>query len=432
MTGKRRKLTFVTFLQSSYLTCLFFYTNDLLSYAAACAFGFFYSFIPIVLMILVVLVRFMRAKPQIVTDLLNVNSLLTDFINLENMAVSIQQIKKITNFEIVITIAIVWMARRFFRALIMSLRRIFKQNYHNKANRNQLFIFVGEVLITILLSSIVFVIATFRTIMQLPLLEGLAARFPELFHIFTSVIVTGFPFVLIFLTVTAVYKFVSRSQPSLPASMLASLLCTVSFWVVQKVMRMFINVNRYNLVYGVLSNAIVMLAIAYAFFIIFLFFAQFLFVTQFFDTLLLSELYLLPDRDDTSLRSTIKRLLFIRPDSFLNDGSHVINLKKGDYIYRQGDSGADAYYIVQGTVLLSRKNSLLFLGQGAFFGEEAGMLEEAREEDAQAGSDAKIVRISEETFFSLLERNPKVSRRMLSRVSRYFSKFYGRNEEYPL
>ena len=430
--GSSRRLTFVTLLQSTYLSCLFFYTNDLLSYAAACAFGFFFSFIPIVLMILVILVRFMRAKPQIVTDLLNVNSLLTNFINLENMAVSIQQIKKITNFEIIITLAIIWMARRFFRALIMSQRRIFKQNYHNRANRNQLFIFVGEVLITILLSSIVFIIATFRTIVQLPLLENLALRFPTMFHLFTSAITSSFPFILIFFAVTVTYRFASRTHPSLPASMLASLLCTVSFWVFQKIMRQFINVNRYNLVYGVLSNAIVMLVIAYAFFVIFLFFAQFLFVTQFLKTLLLCELYLLPDRNDTSLRSTMKRILFIRPDSLLNDGSHVINLKKGDYIYRQGDSGADAYYIVQGTVLVSRTNSLLFLGRGKFFGEESIMLEETRNENAQANTDVKIVRITEATFFSLLERNPKVARRVLSRISRYFSKFYGRNDEYPL
>ena len=60
------------------------------------------------------------------------------------------------------------------------------------------------------------------------------------------------------------------------------------------------------------------------------------------------------------------------------------------------------------------------------------MLEETRSEDAIAYTDVKLVRIPEERFFSLLERNPEVAQRALSQISGYFSKFYGRNENYPL
>jgi membrane protein len=42
----------------------------------------------------------------------------------------------------------------------------------------------------------------------------------------------------------------------------------------------FINLNNYNIVYGVLSNTIVLLLEAFFFFTIFLFFAEMVFVRQ--------------------------------------------------------------------------------------------------------------------------------------------------------
>ena len=60
------------------------------------------------------------------------------------------------------------------------------------------------------------------------------------------------------------------------------------------------------------------------------------------------------------------------------------------------------------------------------------MLEERRTEDAVAVSDAEIIRIPEELFFSLLEKNPTVAQKALSQISAYYSKFYGRNEDYSL
>ena len=226
--------------------------------------------------------------------------------------------------------------------------------------------------------------------------------------------------------------FDRRTRPSFFTCMLFAAGSTLSFIVFLKIMNLFINVNKYNVIYGVLSNTIVLLMEVFFFFIIFLFFAQWLFVFQFFDTLLLCELYLLPARDETSLADLSKRLLFIRPDYLLKNELNTIRLKKGDNVYSTGQVGKDAFYVSKGTVRITRLNHVSFADRGCFFGEEACMLRELRNEDATAWTDAEIVRIPEETFFMILDKNPRAASKALSRISNYFAKFYGLTKEYPL
>ncbi|MCR5763179.1 MAG: YihY/virulence factor BrkB family protein [Treponema sp.] len=425
-------LTLVTLLQSLYFSIVFTSANDLISYAAACAFGFMFSFIPIVMMILVILIRFLHAKPEAVTALLNFNSMISNFINLDTLVQSIHQIKKITNFEIILSITIIWMSRRFFISFVKSMKRIFKKNYRVQKGMTFVLIVAGEASVTILMSILLFIFATFRTIIKLPILKSLVMHYPSLMDSFTNMIVTTFPLILMFIAVLLCYKFGSRTNPTLIQCIFPALGCIFTFWGFKKIMKLFININRYNYVYGVLSNVVVLLLEVYFFFFIFLFFAQYLFVNQFFEILILSELYTLPSREDISPKGIFKRLIFIRPDYLLHIQDKVIRIKKGEYIYRLGENSTDSYYLSKGTVRLSRPNTLSYISNGMFFGEAACMLEEIRNEDAIAETDVELVKIPEELFFSILEHNPTVSRKVLSQISSYFSKFYGRNDEYPL
>ena len=439
MSSKRKPLreqphtlSLITILQELYLSAVFTSANDLIAYAAACAFGFMFSFIPIVMMILVILIRFLHAKPEAVTALLNYNSMVTNFINLETLAQSIDQIKKITNFEIILSITIVWMSRRFFVSFVKSMKRIFKKTYRVQKGMTLVLIIAGEASVTILLSILLFIVATFRTIIKLPIMNSLVIHYPSLMDSFSNKIVTTFPLIMLFVAVILCYKWGSRTKPTLMQCIFPALACIFTFWGFKKIMTLFININRYNYVYGVLSNVVVLLLEVYFFFLFFLFFAQYLFVTQFFEILILSELYMLPERNDTTPKSILKRLLFIYPDYLLKIQSKVIHIRRGDCIYRQGDTSTDSYYLAKGTVRISRLNNVTYINSGMYFGEEACIVEEARSEDAFAETDVELVRIPEELFFSILEHNPAVSTKALAQISSYFSKFYGRNEEYPL
>mgnify|MGYP002623686832 CR=1 FL=1 len=422
-----RKLTLPTFFQSIYLTGTFFLSNDLLSYASACAFGFLFSFIPIVMMILVILIRFLHASPEMVSAIVAYSSTLEDFFNIESFTNSILQIKTITNFEIVLAITIIWMARRFFASIMGSLNCIFGNDAKPQPIVMQLMVLAGEAILVVATAVIVFITITLRTINHSSLLDRLNLDIPLLklfFNIVTSRIINLIPFVILFFAVTFVFKMGSRTKPRFTQCMVASAGTTAVFWFFRKLMGLFININRYNLIYGVLSNTIVLLMEMWFFFVIFLFFAQWLYVWQFFDTLLLAELYLLPEHDNTSIYASLRRILFIKPDSLLSKDTGVSTITKGSYIYKAGDKGTDAFYIVQGTVQIFHTNHFSFIDKGKFFGEEACMFSGIRNEDALAYTDVKLVKIPEEKFFNLLERNPQVSRKALSHISKYFAKFY--------
>lgn len=431
-TKRPRRITFVTALQSLYLTGTFYLTNNLFSYASACAFGFLFSFIPIVMMILVILIRFLHASPETVTAMLSQSRIFSDAFDLNYLINSVLSIKKITNFEIVLGLAIIWMARRFFSSVLTGLQSIFKQASPSRPVFSQILIFAGEAVLVIAAASIMFIVISFKTVRRSTLFSSLVLKFPGLLGNFASFWVTILPLIGIFFMVLICYKSESGTKPSWFICIIAAFACTFSFWVFQRLMGLFINVNRYNLIYGVLSNVIVILLEVYFFFMMFLFFAQFIFVFQFFDELLLGELYVLPDRDDTHILSSIKRMLFIRPDYLLHKDVNVIHRKKGDFIYHQDDVDSDTYYIARGTVQIVRKNNISFLERGKFFGEEACVLSESRNEDAKAYTDVEIVRISGETFLSLLEKNPDASRKALSQISTYFAKVYGRKDEFRL
>ncbi len=424
----KKKLTFVTIMQTAYLAVTFFMRNDLLSYASACTLNFLFSFIPIVMMVLVILVRILHTAPDTVMALLRYSDDFVRFFNIDRVVTSIQEIKTITNFEIIIAFTIILMARRFFSSVILGMRRIFRHAIPSRPLIHQFIILAGEASIVIIISLSIFMVITFRTISNLPLLGFIAERHPLIASSASELFISIFPFFLIFFMTFFCYKAGTRTRPSFFLSIIMAASSTATFWLFQKFMKIFINVNRYNLVYGVLSNIIVLLMEVFVFFVIFLFFAQVLYVCQFLDILLLSELYLLPGRNETKPAFIVRRLLFIRPDALL-DEVNVINLKAGEYVYHSGDSGTDSFYVLKGTIQVSRLNNVTFFDKGDFFGEAACILDEVRSEDALAYSDVTIMRISSETFFTLVEHNRFVNRRALSKISNYFAKFYGHPED---
>lgn len=442
------RITIRTVLQSFYLTISFFFQNDLISYASTCAFGFLFSFIPVVMMILVILIRVLHANldsvsmimgsnstietfVKAINGILHSNSSITQYFDVQSTVTSLNSIKTVTNFEIVIGLAIILMARRFFVSVMNAMRRIFNKEAVYRPVISQLLSLAEEALLVIIISVIVFAVGTFRTVVKLPILEDLILRYPLIFkHLKRGVNII--PFVALFLAVSVCYRLGSATKPRIAAVFVSAASCTFAFIIFQKLMGIFININKYNIIYGVLSGVIVILMEVLGFFMIFLFFAQFLFVYQFFTTLILGELYLLPSREDTSIFATLKRLLFIKPDILLNAEENVVTFKRGDYLYRSGELSKNSYYLAQGSVLLIRPSSISYVDKGNFFGEEAFLLDGRRHEDAKAASTIKAIAIPEPLFKKLIERNPQVSKKALSQINYYFAKFYGRNNSNPL
>ena len=179
------------------------------------------------------------------------------------------------------------------------------------------------------------------------------------------------------------------------------------------------------MIYGVLSNVIILFMDIFFFFVFFLVFAQFIYVVQFFDELLLGELYLLPDIEQGGLSAEIKRAFFIRPDFLIaKNKSNVFSYKPGDIIFNKDDSDTFAYYIIKGSVKLIPEIEFpdvnVLLHRGEFFGETACILDQNRNFTAQAVLSTKIIKVESERFRFLVHQNPEAAKKVLKQISPFF------------
>ena len=416
--------------QLIYLTASFYARNNLYTCAAACTFGFLFSFIPIVMTVLTVLVRIIHASPEIIASVLSRISEYKTMFDAESFINGILKVKTFGWIEFLLAFFIVLMARKSFAAVMQGMQRIFHKKIKSRALFNHAFIVIGELALVVIATLIILIIFALRKLFILFPFASLPFELPPLF-VLSPVVITLSEFVLIFTIVLLAYRYASETKPNVKLCAACSALCTLSFFAAAKLTNEFLNIANYNIIYGVLSSLMIFLFQTYIFFMLFFIFAQVVYIVQFFDPLVLSELYLLPDRDDTKLNSIVKRMLFITPSAIMHK-DNVENYKAGSIIYAKNDRSDDSYYVVSGAVRINRNGNLSYCDTGAFFGEETCILDQVRTSEAKAETDCKLMKISAEEFRSLLEINHKTAEKALSHISEYVSRVYGRTETFLL
>lgn len=414
-TKNKQRFSFRSVSQSIFISSDLFISNSLSQSAAACAFGFLISLLPVILLILIILIRILHTNQDI---LMEFYPYISSFISAEQFSMLssvLLDIKKIGIFEIITICAIFWISRRFF----FTVMQIFKKIFRNKTKRKNFFFtlggFISEVILIVGLSVITSIIVT---VMPLIRSNHIFEIFPKLKNTIFPFLAFITPYLMLFLIVFFTYKFAPGTKPNLKLCLGTSLSAVGIFFLVQKVFKIFLNISRYNLIYGVLSNIIVLILEVNIFFQIFLFFAQYIYVTQFFDVLILGELYLLPQKDSPSVFARIKRFLFIKPSKLINKIENVIHIKKGEKLYDMGSFSTDVFYIVSGLVEITKNNRIEYGNPGSFIGEVSAFLDIPREATVIAKTDLQLIRIKEDLFQDLLRSNPEVTMRLLENVSK--------------
>lgn len=422
---KIRKLTLMTIFQSIFLNIKFFIQNRLLSYAGACSFSFLFSFIPVFVLIIVILVRFLHASPQIIETIFQKIPELSKNFSTEEIFVAISSFNSFHGFEIILGIFIFWMARRFFASISDSFQNIFHTQVVKKGFSNQIFTFFVEALTIIVVAAVIFIYNSIQTVFELPFLNLILSKIPQIQFIFDffvnkliiASIIKYFPNILILVVLFTLFRMVPRTKPKKKICFLAAFLCTFTFFMFKTVLHHFLDVSNYNLIYGVLGQGIILLMDIYFFFTFFLFFAQFIFVYQFFDELLIGELYLLQKQKDVGFLKNIKCKLFSRPDFLLAENQKVIVLKKGTKIFNDNNSIECAYYVVKGKIIEEKNGKHYFYKSGNFFGEIGCILKEYRISTTYAEEDSQIIKIEAETFKVLTKKNPEIAKKVLESLS---------------
>lgn len=428
---KKHKNTFAKFCQFIYLSFSNFTKNNLWESAASCSFGFVFSFIPISLIILTLMVWLLKISPGIYTYVMQIAKTIEPVFDVKPYISQIMRTNKFTVLDIFLSFWIIWMARRLFSSIVRAMSKIFRSVSKRKNIFNQLFMFLAEFFLIFVVVIVVLFAFLFNQFFSLPFFDQIKTYLPPLFKINSNVIITALMYSIIFILTVCAYKFLSGTKPRFTLCLFYSLICTASFFVINLFLRKFLNYSNYNFIYGAISTLIIMMFTVFIFFYLFLFCAQMIYVSQFFNILLQSEIYLLPEYDSKNFMGILKRILFINP-SVIQTDENTVHCKKDSILYDVGDDSNFVYYLKHGTVCEISEKTIVYFDQGDFFGEVDSILKKSRNSCIKAISDCEIIKIPADEFNNLILQNPRAASKALSKVSSYAASIYGLNSDYML
>jgi len=186
-------------------------------------------------------------------------------------------------------------------------------------------------------------------------------------------------------------------------------LITAILWIAMRpAFGIFLSLNEsYSSIFGGMKNMFISIGWLYYTFAVFLLGTELIATLHKKDVLLLKALFSeLPHDRELYLNRLMKKYGKV--------------YSAGDYVFRQGDTEYDLYYIVSGKVtLLTEGSTLRHLEAGDYFGEMAMLTESTRIADARVDSNiAEIIVVSSANIETLLMGEPKVAMNFLKTLAK--------------
>ena len=422
------KKIFSRFGQILYLTLSNFTKNALWESASACAFGFIFSFIPVTMIIFTVLVGILRIYPNIYNFIISFTEQFDSVVKITPVLDRLLQIRSFSSFNIFLAVWIVWMARKLFNSIIISMNKVFRSVSKRKSWFNQILTFIIEFSITLIIAVIIIAAFVLSRIMSLSFFQTLLAYFPLLQKQSSSNLGTIVLYFILFISTVLAYRIIPGTKPLLRRCVFYAALSTAVFFIVSWFLNMFMNVTNYNTVYGTISSLVVLMMKVYLFFIIFLFCAQMIYVSQFFDTLLRSEIYLLPAFESKGIGNYLRRFLFINP-SEIQTKENTVKLEIGETLYRKDEKVTRVYFLKSGAISEASDKGFTLRSQGCFLGDVQCILNQTYQAEAQALAECELISFTAEEFMQIIERSHHAARKAISKISEYTATAYNAENE---
>ena len=422
------KKIFSRFGQILYLTLSNFTKNALWESASACAFGFIFSFIPVTMIIFTVLVGILRIYPNIYNFIISFTEQFDAVVKITPVLDRLLQIRSFSSFNIFLAVWIIWMARKLFNSIIIAMNKVFRSVSKRKSWFNQILTFIIEFSITLIIAVIIIAAFIFSQIMSLPFFQTILAYFPLLEKQSSSNLATFVLYFILFISTVIAYRIIPGTKPLLRRCVFYASLSTAAFFIVSWFLNIFMNVTNYNAVYGTISSLVVLMMKVYLFFVIFLFCAQMIYVSQFFDTLLRSEIYLLPAFESKGMGNYLRRFLFINPSEIQTE-KNTVRLAIGEILYHKEDKVTKVYFLKSGAITEASDKGFTLRSQGCFLGDVQCILNQTYQAEAQALADCELISFTAEEFMQIIERSHHAARKAISKVSEYTATAYNAENE---
>lgn len=421
--------------QHIYITCANFITNNLWESAAACSFGFIFSFVPLLLILIVILSSIINISPEIYSYLMDFLKEIETVIDLKYIFNDLLQQKTINVINIFLGFWVIWMARKLFLSILQAMSKIFRSVTKRKTIFNELVTFIFEFASVVLIAAIIILAFLFNQITQTEVFSFIKTYFPILFYQSSHNLITLVIYIMIFLITILVYRFAPGTdpKPKLHLCIFYAFLNTVVFYLFALIIDKSIDIQRYNIIYGAISNLILLMLRVYFFFIFFLFFSQMLYVSQFFDVLLQAEIYTLPSTEKNNIWNAFRRFMFINPAA-LRTESNTLYYPKGYELYKRGDPFEFVYYVRKGEITETiyegeKETKVTVYKMGSFIGDVNCVLKQPYSANAVVSEKCKLITFTAQEFMDLIHSNSKAALKVISKISEDTAFFYSEDNE---
>ncbi len=220
---------------------------------------------------------------------------------------------------------------------------------------------------------------------------------------------TFFPYLLPYLVTVLYFTVVYKVIPSGNVGLLSALIGSAVFSALMEIAKQFFawyvaNYAAYNVIFGSLEAVVILVIWVFYIALIFLFCAELISSYERRDMILIEKALLKPGKD----RPAEERLLRKFGRTF----------GRGEYIFREGDTGRDIFYILKGRIRMEKgagqlTKTLAEVGTGEYFGEMAALISAPRTASARCIEACDIAVIEGEMLHELLRANSEVALLML-------------------
>jgi membrane protein len=305
-------------------------------------------------------------------------------------------------------ISLVWSSAMIFSAVETAMNMIFR----SRAQRN--YIVSNLLAIAMIAMGWAVGVASVGITYMSTTLATQPLLFSKGFMIIPFLYVTLFRFILPYLLTVAFFTIVYKIIPTGKVSWSGALTGAAIFSALMEIAKHFFawymsDDKKYNLIFGSLETVVILVLWVFYVALILLFCAELISSYQRRDLILLEKAFLKP-------RIKIMKI----EERLFRKFGHMY--PKDTYVFRQGDTGQEMYYILMGNVRVEKnagqiKKVLAEMGPGEYFGEMAALIEAPRTASVQATEDSNVAVIDVDTFRSLLRQSGEVSLFMLKEFS---------------
>jgi membrane protein len=204
------------------------------------------------------------------------------------------------------------------------------------------------------------------------------------------------PLLIMTLLVAAFFILLSPVRLRIKHLLIGGVTTALLLTVIRPLFSFMVTFNpRFGIAFGSLKAIFLILLWVYYSFSVILFGAEIIANMRKREVLLLKKLFRGHEQSDESLKSQMQKLIH--------------SVQTDQIIISEGESGESMFYILAGSVTISKGGQTLkIMKKGEYFGEMAMLLNAPRNATAQAAEPTELVIISQDNFETLLQEEPQI------------------------